>query len=503
MKRDIKYIIKKVIIGVLLFLAINFIKSNVFAVSYDRYGDKVVSNFSFVPTSSNWFDSQFIYDMFNDVNQVYNTNYDILDYPYIVASNMETDYYRFYFSKSPIQVTSSQFKWSSATNTERLTISVDLRNATPSNRYFNFTHAYAFTSATDNSNGNNANNIAGTTDNSYPFTLTKIIDINSVLAKPYISIDYLDSSYNSIYYIDCFDNTIDYCTLNINSSSGSYIKVTYNLEELTGDPIDFLPNSTYQLKTKIIGSNLDTRVLYVNPWFYWGGSTSNIDSDLLFAFDKLISYSDDDFNYTYSFTMDDEYNSYYVYEISVFFKTNSSSYTSISVPFDLSLNNISSGDIPVIEPNEPDTNIDKQDIIIDQNSQMINNQNETNEKLDEINNTLNNDNVNGANGKGAEFFNDFNNNNHGLSGIITIPLNLITSITSTQCQTLSLTLPFVNQSFNLPCMTTIYQQHFSSFLSVYQTITFGIVAYWIAVQIYALVKGFKDPENDKIEVVDL
>lgn len=128
---------------------------------------------------------------------------------------------------------------------------------------------------------------------------------------------------------------------------------------------------------------------------------------------------------------------------------------------------------------------------------------DTNKKLDEMNDTLNNDDVNGANGKGAEFFNNFENNDYGLSDIITIPLNLIKSCTTTNCQVLTLTIPFVNKTLTLPCMTEIYREYFGSFLTVYQTITFGIVAYWVSVQIYAMVKGFKDPNNDKIEVVDL
>lgn len=127
----------------------------------------------------------------------------------------------------------------------------------------------------------------------------------------------------------------------------------------------------------------------------------------------------------------------------------------------------------------------------------------TNQRLDSINNSINNDDTTGANSKGAEFFNNFQNNDFGLSDIITIPLSLIQSCTSTNCQELTLTLPFVNRTFNLPCMTNIYQQHFPTLLSIYQTITFGIVAYWVSVQIYALVKGFKEPDSDKIEVVDL
>jgi hypothetical protein len=52
-------------------------------------------------------------------------------------------------------------------------------------------------------------------------------------------------------------------------------------------------------------------------------------------------------------------------------------------------------------------------------------------------------------------------------------------------------------------MTAIYNKHFGSIFTLYQTITTGFIAYWVAVRIFALIKGFKDPEDDKIEVMDL
>lgn len=52
-------------------------------------------------------------------------------------------------------------------------------------------------------------------------------------------------------------------------------------------------------------------------------------------------------------------------------------------------------------------------------------------------------------------------------------------------------------------MGTIYSNHFGSFLSIYQMITFGIVAYWVCVRIFNLVKDFKNPDHDEIEVLDL
>lgn len=123
------------------------------------------------------------------------------------------------------------------------------------------------------------------------------------------------------------------------------------------------------------------------------------------------------------------------------------------------------------------------------------------EATKEVNNTLKDSSVDNQQAEG--FFNDFNDNSHGLSGIITAPLNMINNLASATCSPISINLPFVDTQFNLPCMSTIYQQNFGTLFSTYRVITFGIVAYYVCVNIFALVKGFKDPENDKVEVVEL
>ena len=64
-------------------------------------------------------------------------------------------------------------------------------------------------------------------------------------------------------------------------------------------------------------------------------------------------------------------------------------------------------------------------------------------------------------------------------------------------------LPYVNKTLDLPCMSSIYSQYFGSFFTLYQTITFGIIAYWVCVRIFNLVKDFKNPDHDEIEVLDL
>lgn len=131
-------------------------------------------------------------------------------------------------------------------------------------------------------------------------------------------------------------------------------------------------------------------------------------------------------------------------------------------------------------------------------------------KLDEqtnavnnLNDSLNNSDSSGATSEASEFFSGFTTDTFGLTSIITAPLNLIGSITSSTCTPLGLPLPYVNKTLELPCMSSIYSEYFGSFFTLYQTITFGIIAYWVCVRIFNLVKDFKNPDHDEIEVLDL
>lgn len=128
---------------------------------------------------------------------------------------------------------------------------------------------------------------------------------------------------------------------------------------------------------------------------------------------------------------------------------------------------------------------------------------EQNKKLDELNNSITSSDTSSSQNQANSFFEGFDSDDYGLSDIITMPLELIRGLTSNSCVALNLTIPFVNKTFQLPCMSSIYSQYFGNFFTLYQTITFGFVAYWVVVKIFALVKGFKDPNDDKVEVMDL
>lgn len=135
-----------------------------------------------------------------------------------------------------------------------------------------------------------------------------------------------------------------------------------------------------------------------------------------------------------------------------------------------------------------------------QNSQNeVNATNKNTEATKEQTNTIKDSNVD----VDGSFFSGFDNETHGLTSIVTAPLQFIGSITSSTCTPLGLPMPFGLPSAELPCMSSIYQEHFGVFFTLYQTITFGMISYWVSVNIFAIVKGLKDPDSDKVEVLDL
>lgn len=125
------------------------------------------------------------------------------------------------------------------------------------------------------------------------------------------------------------------------------------------------------------------------------------------------------------------------------------------------------------------------------------------QEIQQTNDTITNEDTQGAQDAASGFFNDFNTETFGLTSIITAPLNAINSIINSSCNNLVLPLPFVEKNLTLPCINSIYSNYFRGFFDLYQIITTGLISYYIIVRIFNLVKDFKNPEHDEIEVMDL
>lgn len=152
------------------------------------------------------------------------------------------------------------------------------------------------------------------------------------------------------------------------------------------------------------------------------------------------------------------------------------------------INNNNNNTTSIIQNNDSNTN------------KITQEQQETTDAVNNVNNTLNDDNVNTQ--QASDFFSNFQSNNHGLSGIITSPLRLIQSLSSSQCSSLVLPLPFVNQSATIPCMSTVYNR-FPTFYNLWQLISTGLIAYYILINLFAKVHSLQNPQEDRIEVLNL
>lgn len=131
--------------------------------------------------------------------------------------------------------------------------------------------------------------------------------------------------------------------------------------------------------------------------------------------------------------------------------------------------------------------------------------NSTNSKLDEVNGSLNNSDVSGANNDLNNFTeNDLFKDSTGILAIIQAPINMLNSITSATCSPLTLPIPYLNVNLNIPCLSTIFSKHISSeFLTLLKLAINGFIVYKVLCSLAMDIHNYKDPDSDKLEVLDL
>lgn len=140
--------------------------------------------------------------------------------------------------------------------------------------------------------------------------------------------------------------------------------------------------------------------------------------------------------------------------------------------------------------------LDKQQENINAIKDLTEQEKENNEKL------LDDDKENNID-KAGSFFKDYSYNDHGLTGVVTAPLELIKSLTTASCSPLTFELPIVHNVVTLPCMSSIYKQYFGVFFTLWQMITTGMISYTVLLNMYSQVRKLQNPNNDKIEVINL
>lgn len=140
-------------------------------------------------------------------------------------------------------------------------------------------------------------------------------------------------------------------------------------------------------------------------------------------------------------------------------------------------------------------NQNKQDIIDNQDK----NQQQTNEKLDGINNSINDSKVDSNTGN--DFFNNFNtSDNGGISSIVTAPLVAINSMLDNTCKPMTTT--YKGKEIKLECGTSFWNQAntVQDYLNWFEG---GILVYLIIRKLFKLIESLKNPDEDRVEVMNL
>lgn len=139
-------------------------------------------------------------------------------------------------------------------------------------------------------------------------------------------------------------------------------------------------------------------------------------------------------------------------------------------------------------------------IVENSNGQVVDAVDAVKEETKKTNDTISDSDSSGATSDASGFFDSFTDNSHGLSGIITAPLNSINAMLSTTCTPLQAT--FMNTTVSLPCGYEFYSQigEVNTWLNVIEG---GFLCYLILRKLYLLIEKLKDPEEDKVEVMKL
>ena len=125
------------------------------------------------------------------------------------------------------------------------------------------------------------------------------------------------------------------------------------------------------------------------------------------------------------------------------------------------------------------------------------------DELKETNKTIKSDDMTGGNQSAQDFKdNSAFNDNTGIQGIIELPLNFINSL-SNACVPLQLTMPYLDYDFTIPCLGDFISSKVPLLANVIKVVVNGFIVYRILLGILDLVKSAKNPDDDRIEVLEL
>lgn len=151
-------------------------------------------------------------------------------------------------------------------------------------------------------------------------------------------------------------------------------------------------------------------------------------------------------------------------------------------------------------------NSNTQDIINNQNAntdRIVNAQNGTTNAVNGLNDSINNTNTSGSENALSSIINDpaFQDNT-GINSIITLPVNMISSLSNT-CQPITINIPFINSNVQLPCFRAVITQHMPLVANLIGIVVNGFILYRILIDIVGIVKSARNPDEDRLDVLEL
>lgn len=147
-------------------------------------------------------------------------------------------------------------------------------------------------------------------------------------------------------------------------------------------------------------------------------------------------------------------------------------------------------------------------LLLSQNTSLRNelnevktNTSETNQKVDDLNESINSSDIEDSEGIAGSFFDDFKvTDNGGISAVVTAPLSAIEKMVSGTCTPIEGT--YKGKEFSFPCGDTFWAEmpDVKQFLNI---VLGGFLCYGILAKLYLLIDRLKDPEDDRVDVMNL
>lgn len=129
--------------------------------------------------------------------------------------------------------------------------------------------------------------------------------------------------------------------------------------------------------------------------------------------------------------------------------------------------------------------------------------NKTNDTINKTNDTIKDDNVDSSSNQGSSFFNDFNSGDEGsLTDIVSLPLEYVQHLNDT-CKPFTIPTGKLG-NISIPCLSSIWSStSFAGIINTASLIINGIICYKLLSSLFLFFKQLKDPDDDKVEVMNL